>query len=447
MFRLILSLLIFAVCYCCPAWAASTGAERKILSLPILFVTDRAKAANHGDHQDFGVQMIEPVDALYYGCQQVKVKVTPSEAEEMQNLPTWGWSLRNEKEPKPVKGAAKTDGRLQAAKTTATISADTSSQSADSTGATTSPEISSSSNSIDSSASSASSASPGSSSASASCSAPKEEFSFQNQVFDKERDFQSLVDALRKAMEINKRREFIIFVHGCCIGFEGSMNQAAALEEATRIPVINYAWGSVRGNYGGSTMTLPRSQERFNNLVRRLLKEFPDEKITLAGNSVGNMMIVEYCLETCEHSELRKFDNIILSRADMDAFAFKTQVRHVLRQGKHVCLYVAKNDPQINLSGVLRWFFNPSDRSERVGNSRSAAQFNGAQKVVVYDVTALKLKHIMPHRAVSELLNNDGCVPDDSPVYVYTPEKDNVVRIVQRPGKVAERQFANATGE
>ncbi|MBA3995356.1 MAG: hypothetical protein C0469_17695 [Cyanobacteria bacterium DS2.3.42] len=269
-------------------------------------------------------------------------------------------------------------------------------------------------------------------------------------MFDKEHDFQCLVASLRKAMEINKRREFIIFVHGCCIGFEGSMNQAAALEEATRIPVINYAWGSVRGNYGGSTMTLPRSQERFNNLVRRLLKEFPEEKITLAGNSVGNMMIVEYCLETCEHSELRKFDNIILSRADMDAFAFKTQVKHVLRQGKHVCLYVAKNDPQINLSGVLRWFFNPSDRSERVGNSRSAAQFSGcqpSQPVVVYDVSALKLKHIMPHRAVSELLNNDGCAPDDSPVYVYTPEKDNVVRIVQRPGKVAERQFANATGE
>ncbi len=45
------------------------------------------------------------------------------------------------------------------------------------------------------------------------------------------------------------------------------------------------------------------------------------------------------------------------------------------------------------------------------------------------------------------VLNNDGCAPDDSPVYEYTPDKDNVVRIVQRPGKVAERQFANATGE
>jgi hypothetical protein len=225
------------------------------------------------------------------------------------------------------------------------------------------------------------------------------------------------------------------------------MNQAAALEEATHIPVINYAWGSVRGNYGGSTMTYPRSQERFNGLVRRLLKEFPDEKITLAGNSVGNMMIVEYCLETCEHSDLRKFDNIILSRADMDAFAFKTQVKHVMRTTKHVSLYVAKNDPQINLSGVLRWFFNPKDGSERVGNTRSAAMYNCDQPVVVYDVSALRLKHIMPHRAVSELLNNDGCTPADSPVYIYTAEKDNVVRVVQRPGKVAERQFANASGE
>ncbi len=164
-------------------------------------------------------------------------------------------------------------------------------------------------------------------------------------------------------MEINKRREFIIFVHGCCIGFEGSMNQAAALEEATRIPVINYAWGSVRGNYGGSTMTLPRSQERFNNLVRRLLKEFPDEKITLAGNSVGNMMIVEYCLETCEHSELRKFDNIILSRADMDAFAFKTQVRRLAARKARLSLCREKRPADQSFRGIALVF--QSQRSQR----------------------------------------------------------------------------------
>jgi esterase/lipase superfamily enzyme len=403
--RLIVSLTILSVSACTPAWAASSEAARKILSMPILYVTDREKTVSRSGYQDFGVQMIEPVDALYYGCQQVKVKVTAKEAEEMENLPTWGWSLRGEKDADPYVQ------NEQSVHATQTHSADGVSQPITEKVPTV------------------------------------QTADFGNQVFEKESDFQSLVATLRKAMEMNKRKEFIIFVHGCCIGFQGSMNQAAALEEATRVPVVNYAWGSVKGNYGGSTMTYPRSQERFNGLVRRLLKEFPDEKITLAGNSVGNMMIVEYCLETCEHSDLRKFDNIILSRADMDAFAFKTQVKHVMRTTKHVSLYVAKNDPQINLSGVLRWFFNPRDGSERVGNTRSAAMYHCDQPVVVYDVSALKLKHIMPHRAVSELLNNDGCAPADSPVYIYTPEKDNVVRVVQRPGKVAERQFANAAGE
>jgi len=385
LFRQIISLFVFCACLCAPAWAATADNTREILSIPILFVTDREKASIHGDHQDFGVQMIDPVDALYYGCQQVKLKTDAKEAADMVPLPTWGWSLHDEKEEK--------------------------------------------------------SAAPSSEAAAAG------EDAFKSQVFDKQDDYQHLVASLRKAMEINKRREFIIFVHGCCIGFEGSMNQAAALEEATRVPVVAYAWGSVKGNYGGSTMTYPRSQERFNGLVRRLLTEFPEEKITLVGNSVGNMMIVEYCLETCEHSKLRKFDNLILSRADMDAFAFKTQVDHVVRVGKHVCLYVAKNDPQINISGVLRWFFNPKDQSERVGNTRSAPMYLSDQPVVVFDVSALKLKHIMPHRAVSELLNNDGKAPADSPVYIYKADKDNVVHITQRPGKTAERQFANATSE
>lgn len=428
-FRLIVSLTILSVSICAPAWAASSDGERKILSMPILFVTDREKTVNRSGYQDFGVQMIEPVDALYYGCQQVRVKVTAKEAEEMENLPSWGWSLRGEKEADPyaVDGQSENAEQAQSRVTVKSRSVDSSETSEISQTTEAAPKI------------------EGQSPAQKSQSPVSADFS--NKVFEKESDFQSLVKALRKAMELNQRKEFIIFVHGCCIGFQGSMNQAAALEEATRIPVVNYAWGSVKGNYGGSTMTYPRSQERFNGLVRRLLREFPDEKITLAGNSVGNMMIVEYCLETCEHSDLRKFDNIILSRADMDAFAFKTQIKHVMRTTKHVSLYVAKNDPQINLSGVLRWFFNPRDGSERVGNTRSASMFNCEQPAVVFDVSALKLKHIMPHRAISELLNNDGCAPADSPVYIYTPEKDNVIRVVQRPGKVAERQFANATGE
>lgn len=438
MLRLIVSLTILSVAFCSPAWSATS--ERKILSLPILYVTDREKTVNRGSYQDYGVQMIEPVDALYYGCQQVKVKLTAKEAEEMESLPRWGWQLRGEKDPDPyvqngqTAAAAHSGQTVQATQTSKEGKAQT--------------EVSETGESGEKSVT----GKTGETSVPPSAAVPQDatngpNLEFGNQVFDKESDFQSLVAKLRRAMEINKRKEFIIFVHGCCIGFEGSMNQAAALEEATHIPVINYAWGSVKGNYGGSTMTYPRSQERFNGLVRRLLKEFPDEKITLAGNSVGNMMIVEYCLETCEHSDLRKFDNIILSRADMDAFAFKTQVKHVMRTTKHVSLYVAKNDPQINLSGVLRWFFNPKDGSERVGNTRSAAMYHCDQPVVVYDVSALRLKHIMPHRAVSELLNNDGCTPADSPVYIYTAEKDNVVRVVQRPGKVAERQFANASGE
>lgn len=408
--------------------------------------------------------MIEPIDALYYGCQQVKVKVTPKEAEEMTPLPVWGWSLRSEKEEKLIETSSETithatsvsetstskNSSNEAASASGNLSASGSPSASGSLSASESPSTSStkaSSSEITTTQISSSEASIPKASSSESSTSAADSAYFANQVYEKDKDFDSLVVALRKAMEINNRREFIIFVHGCCIGFEGSMNQAAALEEATRIPVVAYAWGSVRGNYGGSTMTYPRSQERFNYLVRRLLKEFPEEKITLAGNSVGNMMIVEYCLETCEHSELRKFDNIIISRADMDAFAFKTQVKHVVRAGKHVSLYVAKNDPQINISGVLRWFFNPKDGSERVGNTRSAPMYNCDQKVVVYDVSALKLKHIMPHRAVSELLNNDGCAPQDSPYYTYTPEKDNTVRVTERPGKTAERQFANATGE
>lgn len=406
--RLGISLLLTCAFVCSAAFGETTPApvvdkSPKMLSLPIFFVTDREKVDGNNAWQNFGKQMIEPIDALFYGCQQVKMKLTADEAAEVVPLPAWGWSLRNEKEVKEARIAKKEKEEKK--------------------------EIQKKEEKVDKEA--------------------KEEKSLENpdiygnQIYPADADYSTLVSSLRQAMQKNNRKEFIIFVHGCCIGFEGSMNQAAALEEATKIPVVTYAWGSVKGNYGGSTMTYPRTQERFNTFVRRLLREFPEEKITLAGNSVGNMMIVEYCLETCDHDDTRKFDNIILSRADMDAFAFKTQLKHVVRAGKTVSLYVAKNDPQINLSGVLRWFFNPKDGSERVGNVRATPMFfNIKQPLTVYDVSALRLKHIMPHRAVSELLNNDGHAPSESPFYVYKQETDNIVRVSSRNGKSAERKFA-----
>lgn len=411
--RLGLSVLLTCALVCAPALSETTPGtvvdkSPKTLSLPIFYVTDREKVEGKADWQNYGKQMIEPIDALFYGCQQVKMKLTAEEATEVFPLPTWGWSLRSEKEAKEIKSKDLKAPDTNAACTETSESTGKKALSAiEQTPTVENPDI------------------------------------FCNQVYKSDADFATLVASLRQAMEKNNRKEFIIFVHGCCIGFEGSMNQAAALEEATKIPVVTYAWGSVKGNYGGSTMTYPRTQERFNTFVRRLLREFSNEKITLAGNSVGNMMIVEYCLETCEHDDTRKFDNIILSRADMDAFAFKTQLKHVVRAGRNVSLYVAKNDPQINLSGVLRWFFNPKDGSERVGNVRATPMFfNSKQPLTVYDVSALRLKHIMPHRAVSELLNNDGHAPSESPYYVYKAESDNIVRVSARNGKSPERKFA-----
>ncbi len=140
--------------------------------------------------------MIEPVDALYYGCQQVKVRVTPSEAEEMQNLPSWGWSLRNEKDIKPVKGVTETDESSKAstdAKSPSSTATPATATAETSTPETTTTETTATETTTTDTTATETTTTETTTTATSTSAVSDQEIAFQNQVFDKEQDFQSLL--------------------------------------------------------------------------------------------------------------------------------------------------------------------------------------------------------------------------------------------------------------
>ncbi|HEY9787503.1 MAG TPA: alpha/beta hydrolase [Candidatus Obscuribacterales bacterium] len=236
----------------------------------------------------------------------------------------------------------------------------------------------------------------------------------------------ALFARVRSALAKCDRKEIVVFVHGCCLTFKESMRQAAALESRVKVPVIAYCWGCSLG-YAGSNLAYPRTQERFNDFMTSVMREFPEERITLVGNSLGNSVIISFCLQRRVDEIGRRLNNIFLARADVDAVAFKSQVKYLKNFSDNVILYVASNDPQINISGVLRWFAFPTQHGERVGNLRSMLQTESS--VMVLDVSPLKMKHTIPYQSIADIVFNNGVIPDQSNEYVYKRESDNLVRV------------------
>lgn len=241
--------------------------------------------------------------------------------------------------------------------------------------------------------------------------------------------FDELVTKIKGDLSVMPRKEIVIYVHGCCLSFNESMQQAADLAGSVQTPVVAYCWGCSMG-YAGSNMALPRTQERFNKFLIGMLTAFPDAKISVISSSIGTQLVHNFCLQRRpeDYGSRKGIDELIFSRADLDDVAFRSQLDSVMRHSKKLIVYVSKNDFQINVSGTLRWFFFPSQHGERAGHLRSGLQLE--QALTVLDVSPLKMGHIIPYESVADILGNGGDVPTDSRLYKYQHLEDNLYRVV-----------------
>ncbi len=240
--------------------------------------------------------------------------------------------------------------------------------------------------------------------------------------------YDELVAKTKSMLEKSGKHQIVIYVHGCCLDFDGSIGQAAELASSVKTPVVAYLWGCSKG-YGGSSVSFPRTQERFNKFMLQMLSSFPNERISIVSSSIGTQLVHHFCLERRpEDYGGRPIDEIIYSRADLDDVVLKSQLDSLTRHTKKVIIFVAKNDFQINLSGTLRWFFYPSQHGERVGHLRASLQTESP--LTVLDVSPLKMGHVIPYDCVAELIGNKGDVPSDSRLYHYEHKEDNLYRVM-----------------
>lgn len=239
--------------------------------------------------------------------------------------------------------------------------------------------------------------------------------------------FDELVSKTKSMLEASGKHQIVIYVHGCCLDFDGSIDQAAELASSVKTPVIAYCWGCSKG-YAGSSVSFPRTQERFNKFMLQIRQSFPDERISIVSTSIGTQLVHHFCLQRRPEDYGNKpIDEIIYARADLDDVALRSQLDSLTRHSKKIIVLVAKNDFQINLSGTLRWFFYPSQHGERAGHLRASLQTESP--LTVLDVSPLKLGHVIPYDCVAEIINNKGEVPSVSPAFQYEHKDDNLYRV------------------
>lgn len=250
-------------------------------------------------------------------------------------------------------------------------------------------------------------------------------------------EFDKFKAVIEKTLKDTGGNELVLFVHGCCVNFKEAARQSSDLQAAVRKPVIMYDWGTPSGNYAGSNLAFPRSQARFNTFLTELRKSFPEARISIVGLSLGNMLFDNFAVQVRPEEVGKKFDDVIFARADMDSIAFKNHIDEIAAHANNISVYAAKNDFSTNISGLLRWIAWPTAHGERVGHIRAALQTD--PRLTIYDVSDLKLNHLLPVELIAERLR-DRENYSRSIAFDYLKQGDGVIRVRKKKTRPNEEQ-------
>lgn len=271
---------------------------------------------------------------------------------------------------------------------------------------------------------------------------------------DRDRFFSHLSSSVSKCPE----KELIVFVHGCCVDHDKAVKQTLGLQKWYRRPVLLFDWTTVNMVYFQSLRSYPKSQDRFNLLVRELRERMPNVKVTVIAFSVGTNIVKNYCLNPAvsvtgsnpavaangSNSDVTvtdsisavsepSFDGLVFLRGDADSCSFQKELPAMARHSRRpLQIWVASNDFNIIVSRFIRRTVNPfkncsprvgqlkawhetpkSTDAQRSGEPGATAEGSGGSieksveaaaifdGIEVMDVSELRLGHRIPYRLLA----------------------------------------------
>jgi len=228
-----------------------------------------------------------------------------------------------------------------------------------------------------------------------------------------------LIERLTEEME-SSGRPLTIFVHGCCVSFSENLIQANDIHQALQAqglngPLLAYDWATPNYNYAGSLRRLPGCRTNFTAFLDRLVSKIGREKIVIVAHSLGIHALQDYCKHSLKQEAEPKqvFSAVVLCRPDVDVSSFKNSQEAVKVLSGKLMLLCATNDFNLKLSSLIRragynFGDDPKPRQGnhlRLGQSSVAGALAG--NIAVYDISPLRLKHLIPYKLIASLLTGE----------------------------------------
>ncbi|MBP9093803.1 alpha/beta hydrolase, partial [bacterium] len=139
------------------------------------------------------------------------------------------------------------------------------------------------------------------------------------------------------------------------------------------------------------------------------------DKIVIVAHSLGIHALQNYCQRALEiePKATKVFAAVILSRPDVDFSSFKNSEEALKKFSGKLMLLCARNDINLKLSSFIRragYSFVEDPRPVRDNHLRlgQASVASGvADQLAVYDISQLRLKHLIPYKLIAGLLTGE----------------------------------------
>lgn len=237
----------------------------------------------------------------------------------------------------------------------------------------------------------------------------------RDSLYSEEQLFERLADEVKSSGQ-----PLTVFIHGCCVSFSEDLIQANDIHQALQTaglngPLLAYDWATPCYNYPGSLAKLPRCRSSFTAFLERLVAKLGRDKIVIVAHSLGIHALQNYCQHAleAEPKATQVFAAVILSRPDVDFSSFKNSEEALKNFSGKLMLLCARNDINLKLSSFIRragYSFVEDPRPVRDNHLRlgQASVASGvADQLAVYDISQLRLKHLIPYKLIAGLLTGE----------------------------------------
>lgn len=216
-----------------------------------------------------------------------------------------------------------------------------------------------------------------------------------------------------KAMQAEKGRHLLVFVHGYNVSFEDAARRTAQMAYDLKFPgaPVFYSWPSQANWYSYKTdqENIELSVQQIKKFLAELVQQSGAETINLVAHSMGNVGLTQ-AIKEMEAADRPLFNQVVLAAPDIDADVFKTRVApYITTKARHFTLYTSQTD----LALVASRYFN---HGPRVGDSgEGVALYPGIDTIDATEVDSSLLGHSYYGSNVS-VLNDIGALLDNEPI-------------------------------